>query len=73
TGSTEKRLQFIRYLEEEEQNGNLIFGHHINRASVMTCYIENRDDRHIHFVDGSDGGYTAASKELKRKLVSPEL
>ncbi len=34
----------------------------------MTCYIENRKSRHIHFVDGSDGGYTEAAKEFKMKL-----
>jgi len=34
----------------------------------MTCYIENMDSNHIHFVDGSDGGYTKASKEFKSKF-----
>lgn len=69
SGTTEKRLQFIKYLEEEELDERLIFGHYINKASIMTCYIEHRDDRHIHFVDGADGGYTAASQELKQKLL----
>jgi hypothetical protein len=34
----------------------------------MTCYIENRNNKHIHFLDGSNGGYTEAAKELKPKL-----
>ena len=37
----------------------------ISRESVMTCYIENRNAKHIHFVDGADGGYTEAAKEIK--------
>jgi hypothetical protein len=52
----------------QEKEGNLIYGHHISKESVMTCYIQNRNAKHIHFVDGSDGGYTEAAKEFKMKL-----
>jgi hypothetical protein len=67
TGSMDKRKAFTNYLSQQEQEGKLIYGHHISRESIMTCYIEHFNSRHIHFVDGSDGGYTEASKELKRK------
>jgi hypothetical protein len=67
SGKTEKRKQLIDYLKEQEQKGVLIFGHHISKESIMTCYIENMNAKHIHFVDGSDGGYTEAAKELKAK------
>jgi hypothetical protein len=67
SGKVDKRLQFTSFLDTLEKQGKLIYGHHISRESVMTCYIEQRDSRHIHFVDGADGGYTDASKELKRK------
>ncbi|MCW3111115.1 MAG: hypothetical protein JWQ09_5621 [Segetibacter sp.] len=68
SGKKEKRLQFIQYLSEQEKIGKLVYGHFISKESVITCYIENRDSKHIHFVDGSDGGYTEASKELKMKF-----
>ena len=68
SGKKEKRIQFLNYLQEQEQKGLLIFGHHISRESIMTCYIENRQEKHTHFIDGSDGGYTEASKEFKKKL-----
>ena len=68
SGKKEKRIQFLNYLQEEEQNGQLIFGHHISKESIMTCYIENRNEKHTHFIDGSEGGYTEASKEFKKKL-----
>ena len=68
SGRKEMRMQFLKYLESQEIAGHLIYGHHIDRESLMTCYIENRDAKHIHFVDGSDGGYTEASKELKQKM-----
>lgn len=69
----EKRLQFLEYLSQQETAGNLVFGHFISKESVMTCYIENRDAKHIHFVDGSDGGYTEASKELKMKFAKHRI
>ncbi len=68
TGIPEKRNRLLQYLEQQEQKGLLFYGHHISKESIMTCYIENRKNKHIHFVDGGDGGYTEASKELKRKL-----
>jgi hypothetical protein len=64
----DKRIQLLSFLTEQEKNGSLIYGHHISKESVMTCYIENRNDKHIHFVDGADGGYTEAAKEIKMKL-----
>lgn len=68
SGKKEKRIQLINYLQQQEVKGQLIFGHHISKESVMTCYIENRNEKHTHFIDGSEGGYTEASKEFKRKL-----
>lgn len=68
TGRMDKRILLVEYLAAQQKEGTLIFGHHISRESVMTCYIENRDSKHIHFVDGSDGGYTEAAKEFKRQL-----
>ena len=65
TGMQDKRIKFIEYLTAQQKDNKLIFGHHISRESVMTCYIENRNAKHIHFVDGADGGYTEAAKEIK--------
>jgi hypothetical protein len=72
SGAKEKRVQLIKFLDEQEKLGHLIYGHHIDRESIMTCYIENRNEKHLHFVDGSDGGYTEASKEFKRKQRNVE-
>jgi hypothetical protein len=68
SGTKENRIRFIEYLSEQEQAGLLIFGHHVSPSSIMTCYVEDMKNKHTHFVDGSDGGYTAASRELKPKL-----
>jgi hypothetical protein len=73
SGKSDKRKQLTNYLKTEEEKGVLIFGHHISKESIMTCYIENINAKHIHFVDGSDGGYTEAAKELKAKAAHPPL
>lgn len=33
----------------------------------MSCYIEDRKEKHIHFVDGTEGGYTSAARMFKEK------
>lgn len=68
SGTEAQRLQLIAYLVEKEKARSLIFGHHVSGESIMTCYIRNRNKDHIHFVDGSNGGYTQAAVEIKNKL-----
>lgn len=70
SGKRGKRIELLSFLNGMEAKGEIYFGHHISRESIMTCYIENMNARHIHFVDGSDGGYTEAAKELKAKLAA---
>ncbi len=69
SGTEAQRLQLITYLSEKEEEGLLVFGHHVSGESIMTCYIRNRNKDHIHFVDGSNGGYTQAAVEIKNKLL----
>lgn len=68
SGTTEQHTRFRAFLNNLEKAGKLRYGHHANGDSVITCYIESRAEKHIHFVDGGDGGYTAAAGELKSKL-----
>jgi hypothetical protein len=66
TLSQRKNLQSV--LEEMENNGELCYGLHVSSESVMSCYVRDLDDGHIHFVDGAEGGYTQAAKVIKAKL-----
>lgn len=67
-GREDQHQRFLRYLSQQEAQGLLVYGHHNSKESIMTCYIEARNAKHIHFVDGADGGYTEAAKEFKAKL-----
>ena len=60
------------YLENEFVNKNLVYGIHKSSSSLMTCLIFERHGKHIHFVDGSNGGYSFASKDLKNRVKSQE-
>jgi hypothetical protein len=68
-GSPEQRQQLNDYLNQRWQAGELVYGLHAATESIMTCLIENRQGRHFHFIDGADGGYTLAAKELKRRQI----
>lgn len=55
-------------LESHAQQGILRYGVHRSGSALMTCLVFNLDKgEHIHFVDGSDGGFTAAAKNMKAK------
>jgi hypothetical protein len=68
SGRRDRHLLFMDYLSAREKEHLLVFGHHTSKESIITCYIENRNEKHMHFVDGSDGGYTEAAKGFKIKL-----
>jgi hypothetical protein len=51
------------------QQGVLNYGVYRSAAALMTCLIFSLEQaEHIHFVDGSDGGFTSAAKNFKVKL-----
>jgi hypothetical protein len=69
SGTAVQRANLQKLLDEMESAGEIIYGIHSSSASIMSCYVRNIEDDHIHFVDGSEGGYTKAAKMLKTKLV----
>jgi hypothetical protein len=73
TGTPTQREELNRVLDALEQKGQLLYGLHISNESVMSCYVRNLDDQHVHFVDGADGGYTKAAGVLKKKIASLKI
>jgi len=68
SGTDKQRLRLQESLDELEQQGVIKFGLYVSKDSVMSCYVKDLQDEHIHFVDGSEGGYTNAAGVLKQKL-----
>ena len=57
------KLQVLR-----EEYG-ICYGIHESQAAMMTCYTPSfADGGHVHFIDGSNGGYAMAAKQLKAQI-----
>ena len=70
SGSTYQREKLVAALNEMEREGEIFYGIYISKESVMSCYVRNLNDRHVHFVDGAEGGYTKAAGTIKQKIIS---
>ena len=40
-----------------------------SKEALMTCLVFDRQNQHVHFIDGGDGGYALAAKELKKRML----
>ena len=67
SGTRSQRTQLQSTLDALEQDRLIIYGIYTSQESVMSCYVQDHKSKHIHFVDGSDGGYTMAARMLKKK------
>jgi hypothetical protein len=57
-------------LEAMRRAGRLVYGLHRSRATLLTCMVRSYAKEHVHFVDGADGGYAMAAKQLKAQLAA---
>ncbi|MBT5434569.1 MAG: DUF3095 domain-containing protein [Alphaproteobacteria bacterium] len=59
------------YLEREYQRGHLIYGVHTAGTALMTCLLFNLEQgEHVHFIDGSGGGFAMAAVGFKERLAA---
>lgn len=68
SGTREQRLLLEAKLQKMEDEQLILFGLSVSDAAVISCYVRDMYLKHIHFVDGIDGGYTKAGSMLKEKL-----
>jgi hypothetical protein len=61
--------ELLSHLEREHEQGLLVYGLHRSKSALMTCFVRAYRGNHVHFVDGSDGGYALAAKALKAQLA----
>lgn len=73
TGTPQQRVQLQTALDAMEAAQKIHYGLHVSSESVMSCYVHDLKDGHIHFVDGAEGGYTKAAGILKQKLRNAEV
>lgn len=68
SGLSKQHNELEEFLTRLENSGEITFGMYRSKDSIMSCYVRDRKDQHIHFVDGGDGGYTKAAGVLKKKF-----
>ena len=67
--SKEQIATIQNHLETEYEKGNIFYGTYLSETALMTCYVAQMEPgHHIHFIDGGDGGYAMAAKQLKAQI-----
>ncbi|MDX7950616.1 DUF3095 domain-containing protein [Lichenihabitans sp. Uapishka_5] len=58
-------------LTEAERDGVAHCGTHRQSAALMTCVVPSPSHPgHVHFIDGAEGGYTMAARQLKANRLA---
>jgi hypothetical protein len=72
--TVEEVRQVEACLERLHQDGLIAYGTHQADNALMTCLLFSlADSKHVHFIDGGNGGYAMAAANLKRQLAAHSL
>lgn len=56
-------------LQSQFNQKNIFYGIHKSTDALMTCMVFSASqNQHIHFIDGSDGGYALAALSMKKQI-----
>ena len=56
------------FLEKLRKEGDIYYGLHVSDQALMTCLVfSSAQSKHIHFIDGSNGGYALAASYMKKQ------
>jgi Protein of unknown function (DUF3095) len=72
-GKPAQREALDAWLAERYAKRELVYGLHVTDRAHMTCLVFNYSGKHLHFIDGADGGLFLAAKQFKEraaKLIS---
>jgi hypothetical protein len=68
-GTAAQREALGAWLESRYARGELVYGLHVTDRAQMTCMVFNYAGRHLHFIDGADGGLFLAAKSFKERAA----
>jgi hypothetical protein len=72
-GNAAQREVLIAWLDQRFLERELVYGAHVADRAQMTCMIFNYSGRHLHFIDGANGGLSMAAKALKERMATLKL
>ena len=55
-------------LEARRKLGQIHYGMHESPQALMTCLVFSLAGDHVHLIDGADGGYALAAKQMKQQM-----
>ncbi len=59
------------FLDEQNAAGRVAYGIHRSEEALMTCLVFSLEaGDHLHFIDGADGGFALAARQLKAQLAA---
>ncbi|MCM0044558.1 MAG: DUF3095 domain-containing protein [Burkholderiaceae bacterium] len=64
-----QRARIESLLERYRLTHGAQWGTHFSASSIFTCMVRSPQD-HLHFVDGNDGGYTAAARDMDARRAA---
>jgi DUF3095 family protein len=68
-GNAAQRTALDGWLAERYARRELVYGLHVTDRAHMTCLVFNYSGRHLHFIDGADGGLFLAAKQFKERAA----
>ncbi|MCW5590509.1 MAG: DUF3095 domain-containing protein [Burkholderiales bacterium] len=68
-GNARQRQELTAWLEERFARRELVYGVHAADRAQMTCLVFDYSGRHLHFIDGAEGGLSMAAKALKERVA----
>jgi hypothetical protein len=68
-GNAAQREKLTAWLEQGYARRELAYGMHVTDRAHMTCLVFNYSGKHLHFIDGADGGLFMASKGFKERVA----
>lgn len=66
----EQRAALADALDKMHADGRVFYGMNISDTALMTCLVFDYDERHLHFIDGGDGGYAMAARQMKAQMAA---
>jgi len=72
SGTRDQRGKLENYLQEKYADKSIVYGIHVSAGSIFTCIVSDYNNRHVHFLDGANGGYAMAARKMKLQLQSIE-
>ena len=68
----EQRRQIETLLGRYADTHDFAWGSHFSETALFTCMVKSQEI-HLHFVDGNNGGYTAAARDMEARETARRL